>query len=308
MLKQILGAALTVMIGIGALLPGAIHAQDDDDVQPANIIINTEGVTSYNRATWDDPNADNLALPGTPLHSDDYVLVSGDSTALVICADLSTVELLANGTPECNSNPDNPAFITFDRLDWDPTEIDILVTDEIVLPDGIDEIDNTTPANNIDLVNDYASAIQQLPVNTDAQMYARAYMLASNGLYLDAINALQELEGLQCTEQRPFVEIDDVTITSSPTTYLRLGEWFAIAGNTEISERYLQCATEAAGEIGDDVTYALALVRLATLSGDADVAAGLYQEAIDRFDSLTATEAMETLLDLCGSANCTRPE
>ncbi|MCI0712470.1 MAG: hypothetical protein L0154_20105 [Chloroflexi bacterium] len=305
MFKQFLGAALTLMIGVGVLLPGAVRAQGDDNAQPANIIITIEGETSYNRSTWDDPSVNNFALPGTPLHLDDYLRVPGDSTVLVICADLSTVPLLADDTPECNVVPENPAFIAFDALDWDLTDVNILATDETDVPQGVDvEI-----TDDVDQVNAYATAIQALPLDDDAQVYALAYMRASNGFYLDAINELQSLEDLQCTEERREVEINgDVTITSAPTTYLRLGEWFAIAGNTDVGERYLNCARAVADETGDQVTYALASVRLATLTSDADTATGYYQEAIERFNALTATDAMETVLDLCGSANCTRPE
>lgn len=306
MFKQFLGAALTLMIGVGVLLPGVVRAQGDDEAQPANIVIVVEGEASYNRAGWDDFNVNNFALPGTPLHPDDYLRVPGDSAVLVICADLSTEELLADGTPECNIVPENPAFIAFDALDWDLTDVTILVT---TVPDNVDEDIDLELTDDVGQITAYAAAIQALPIDSDAQVYALAYMLASNGFYLDAINALQNLEGLQCTEQTPEVEINgDVTITSAPTTYLRLGEWYAIAGNTDVGERYLQCARQVADETGDQVTYALASVRLASLASEADDAAALYQGAIERFNALTATDAVETVLELCESANCTRPE
>lgn len=312
--KHLMGITLVGLLLVSVIFSGIAQAEPDrqDDESPfIHLVIELDGEVgsiAYNRASWDDFNVTNIALPGTSLLPLDYLVVSGDNGVIILCTDLEVTSRFANGSPECDEEPDTFFFTNMNLLEWTPDDTEIFMLDGSTLPEDLSDVE-TVVLPPTDEVNRAVETIVDLELDDDIEAYVLANALASQGLYIDAINLLQSNENLQCSNQRPQVNTDDeTTVFSTPSVYIRLGEWYAIAGNEDVSRRYLECARESAEAYGDAVSHGLATARLATVTSDANEKAQLYQEAINSFDLMHAVDSVNVLLDLCGSANCARPE
>ena len=313
---KLLGTALAILLLLGVVsVPVFAEPTRQDDIKmPVHIIIGVDGEWSdmaFNRSAWEDYSATNPLSPGMALQDRDFVEISGSTTLRILCADLSASEMLANSAPECGAT-DTPAFINMDTPLWAFANVDVLITsDAIVMPDDLADSDlipiMADDATRAQITQTLAS-IGELGLEAGTQAYVEAYALASQGIYLDAVNTLLAVEDLQCTDRRNFVEVTDGnSIYENPSVYLRMGEWYAILGNLNVSARYLQCAGELAEANADLLNVGLAYSRLAVVTEDAEARTASYQAAIDTFNALSADTAVADLLDACGSANCTAP-
>ena len=312
--RKLLGTALTILLlmGVVSVPVFAEPTRQNDDKLPVHIIIGVDGEWSaitLNRSDWEDFNATNAVHPGMALQDRDYVGVSGDNALLILCADLSESELFANGVAECSAT-DTPAFVNMDTPLWSNEGVDTLIaSDAIVMPENAGDItpilaDEDTIAQMSETVN----SVGALGLEPGTEAYVGAYALASQGFYLDAVNTLLAVDDLQCSERRAFVDVvDGDSIYESPSVYLRMGEWYGVLGNLEVSARYFQCAIDVAEANDDALSAGLGYSRLAVVTEDAVERTAHYQAAIDNFNILSAEGAVESLLDACGSANCSAP-
>lgn len=314
--RKLLGTVLAILLLMGVVSAPvfAEPTRQNDETMPVHLIIGVDGdwsAIAVNRSTWDDFSITNGVHPGMALQSRDYVEVSGDNALIILCSDLSTTELFANGVPECD-NTDTPAFINMDKPVWTFENEQVLVeSDEFLMPDDLADSDKVPVLADEATRGEIVALLENLlavDMDFDTQAFVGSYALASHGFYLDAVNTMLTVETLQCSDRRNFVEVSDGnSIYESPSVYLRMGEWYAILGNLDVSARYLQCAADLAEENGDALSAGLAYSRLAVVSTDATQRTAYYQTAIEAFNSLSADVAVENLLDACGSANCTAP-
>ncbi len=314
--RKLLGTVLAILLLMGVVSAPvfAEPTRQDDETMPVHLIIGVDGdwsAIAVNRSSWDDFSITNGIHSGMALQSRDYVEVSGDNALIILCSDLSTTELFANGVPECET-ADTPAFMNMDKPVWSFENEQVLVgSDALVMPDDLansDMIPVLADEATRTEVGDILTNIAGLGLDDSTLPYVSAYALASRGFYLDAVNAMLTSEDLQCSDRRNFVEVSDGnSVYENPSVYLRMGEWYAILGNPEVSTRYLQCAVDLAETNGDALSAGLGYSRLAAVSDDAEQRTAYYQTAIEAFNSLSADAAVESLLDTCGSANCTAP-
>lgn len=312
--RKMLGIALAtlLLLGVFSLPVFAEPALQDDESSPAHLIIGVDGEWSsmgVNRSSWDDFSATNPLHPGMALQERDYVGISGNTTLFVLCSDLKIVEMFADGVADC-AKTDTSAFINMDAPFWSFDGVAVLVpSDAIVMPDDIEELNPVLADSDVVAqANGIIETISGLGLDEGTTAYVAAYALASHGFYLDAVNIILAAEDLQCNAQRDFVEVDEgETVYEYPSVYLRMGEWYAILGNPDVSQRYLQCAVDLAESSEDALSAGLAYSRLAVVTDDAAERTASYQSAIENFVTLSAEDAVETLLDACGSANCTAP-
>jgi hypothetical protein len=303
---------LTTVLVISLVLPGLASAQSDDE-EIAHLLLVVEGTVNVNREGWDDYNTFSPAYSGTPIRARDYLQVTGNSRAVILCADLTIVEQFADGVVDCNSNPNPAAFIYFNSVLWDETpQPTPTVVSQSTLPpeaDGVstEDLDD----NSLAVVNSGLQALANIGLDDESYTYATANLLATYGLYYDAINVLVNTGELDCTVQRAFVEPDTsdgvISAFESPQVYLRLGEWYHTINGQEASERYLNCAFELSGQLGDIANQALAAARLGDLSTETSDKIFWYQQAINLYAPLTATNSIQSLIEACGSSNCTQP-
>lgn len=313
--KRLISGVIALLMVVGVLLPGTALAQprlqDSDEPQPAFLVIQVDGGAeniTLNRSTWDDLNATITVFPSMTVLSRDYVYINGSASLRILCADLTVAELFSNGVADCAENPDNPAFVNMDTLDWNPQDVEVFVRDTSEVPAETDGVETTSvDSNTLSLVEGYEATIVGLNLDDEIQAYALAVMYATHGMYYDAINTLQTADNLQCVQQRPSARLDgDMSAFETPAPYLRLGEWYAVTGGEEASLRYLGCAQELAVSQNDLWDGATALARLAVQTDDAAQKTELYQQAIDNYLQLSASDAVDAMIELCGSANCSR--
>lgn len=302
--------ALTLLV-LATLFGGTTLAQEPPEIpedQPAHLVIETEGNVRISRVGWD-ILAESPIFAGSSLQEGDYLVFSGSSRAVILCADLTVQEQFADGVPDCVTQPETPAFHFADRLEWLPETTRVQVSDATVIPDDTADVTiEQIPSDDLDTL----TALQQDIIETDGlapetTAFALANLYARYDLYFDAIALLTEQEAIQCTE-RAIVRPEGVSqVLEAPAAYLRLGEWSYYINDLASGERYFTCAFQLAEEIGDTGYAALAAVRLGDITDDETQAAVFYQNAIDRFATLEADEAVDQLLGICGTRNCTDP-
>lgn len=313
MYKKIWFKALIGIVLILTLIPlaGGVTAQGDKK-EVSHLLLATSGTVNVNREGWDDYNMFSPAFPGTPVRARDYLQVTGNSQAVILCADLTVVEQYADGIVECNSNPNPTAFIYSNEVMWDDVpQPDPAATALSTVPSGSDGVPtiSISPEDET-ILNSGLAALSSMGLDEEALAYATANLYAQFGLYYDAINTILATSTRQCVE-RPFVEPNTsdgvISVFESPTTYIRLGEWYHLIEGTEASEQFLNCAFELAGRLDDTASQALAAARLGDFSTDAADKIGWYQQAINLYSPLTASSSVQSLLTACGSSNCSLP-
>ncbi len=306
--KALIGIVLAVTL---IPLAGGVTAQSDDE-EITHLLLATSGTVGVNREGWDDYNTFSPAFPGTPVRARDYLQVTGNSQAVILCADLTIVEQYADGIVECNSNPNPTAFIYSNDVMWnDVPQPDPAATPLSTVPSGSDGVPTVSISPEDEaILNSGLAALGSMGLDEESLAYATANLYAQFGLYYDAINTILATSTRQCVE-RPFVEADTsdgvISMFESPTTYIRLGEWYHMIEGEEASEQLLNCAFELAGLLGDTASQALAAARLGDFSTDAADKIGWYQQAINLYSPLTASSSVQSLLEACGSSNCSLP-
>lgn len=302
---------LTTVLVISLVLPSLARAQSDDE-EIAHLLLVVEGTVNVNREGWDDYNTFSPAYSGTPIRARDYLQVAGNSRAVILCADLTIVEQFADGVVDCNSNPNPVGFIYLNSVLWDetPQPAPKVVNGSKVPPSADGVAAENLDDNSVAIVNNGLQALANAGLDEESSAYATANLLATYGLYYDAINLLLSSSDLQCV-QRPFVEPDTsdgvISAFESPQTYIRLGEWYHTINGADASEQFLNCAFELAGQLGDTANQALAASRLADFSTESADKIAWYQQAINLYAPLTATNSIQSLIEACGSSNCTQP-
>lgn len=305
-----------VLIGIVlalTLIPltGGVTAQSDEE-EITHLLLATSGTVGVNREGWDDYNTFSPAFPGTPVRARDYLQVTGNSQAVILCADLTIEEQYADGIVECNSNPNPTAFIYSNEVMWgDVPQPDPAATALSTVPSGSDGVPTVSISPEDEaILNSGLAALGSMGLDEESLAYATANLYAQFGLYYDAINTILATSTRQCVE-RPFVEPDTsdgvISVFESPTTYIRLGEWYHLIEGAEASEQFLNCAFTVGGEIGDTASQALAAARLGDFSTDAASKIEWYQQAINLYSPLTDSSSVQSLLEACGSSNCSLP-
>lgn len=288
-------------------------SRQSGDEEITHLLLVTSGTVNVNREGWDDYNTFSTAYPGTPVRARDYLQVTGNSQAIILCADLTLVEQYADGIVQCDSNPNPSAYIYSNAVIWDevpqPTPAATALS---TIPPGANGVSSPASLSSEDeaILNSGLSALAGLGLDEELLTYATANFYARFGLYYDAINTILATSTRQCVE-RPFVDADTsdgvISIFESPTAYIRMGEWYQLIDGVETSEQFLNCAFELAGTLGDTASQALAAARLGDFSSDPTQKIGWYQQAINLYSPLTATSSVQALLEACGSANCSMP-
>ncbi len=300
---------LMLVVGIVALLPGLVSAQDDSEraAEASHILLAVEGSVSVSRNGWDILE-DSLAPPATSLREGDFLVFAGSSSAVILCADLTLAEQFADGVVECSPDPENPAFYYADNVEWMSSEpLVVAITPETQLPPDTGDVQLVQlSAEDQETLAAQMTAVDGLGLEPDATVFVLASLYARYGLYYDAINILLTHDAIQCRDRAIVRPTGDNPVLESPVSYLRLGEWHYFTGDQAASERFFTCARQLANDIQDEGNAALAAARLGdvTLEGDPFQ---FYQEAIDYYAALGANTDVDALLDFCGSRNCTDP-
>jgi hypothetical protein len=305
-------ASYGVLVIIASLLvsrlgpAGLAQAQAPATESPAHLLLLIEGTVGVSREGWS-LLAQSPAVVGTSLREGDYLVFSGASRAVILCADLTISEQFADGVAKCSPNPANPAFYYPDSLEWFPNTLMVMTTPDTVLPADTEGVQLAALAvDDLTALNTLLNTVTTLQFDADVDAYVRASIYARYGLYYDALNMLITQEGLQCREATIVRPTGQSAILESPTVYLRAGEWFYFTGDREASERFFTCARQLALNMSDTGNAALAAARLGDVTSDPNPFQ-FYQEAISGFASLQASETVDGLLILCGVRNCSDP-
>lgn len=288
-----------------ALLPGGVSAQSSDK-ELAHLLIGVQGTVGVSREGWN-ILAQSPAIPGMSIREGDYLVFSGESRAVVLCADLTIREEFSDGVTKCSPNPSAPAFYYPDDVDWLPDTLTVAVASGSTLPEDTGAVQLVQlSADDESALSSLLGSVGGLGLDSDVEAYVVANVLARYDLYYDAINTLTQQPELQCQSADVVRPTGDSAILESPAAYLRLGEWYYFTDDMEASQRYFTCARQLALNNGDTGSAALAAARLGDVTNDQDPFQ-FYQEAINGFATLEADRAVSALLETCGSRNCTDP-
>jgi hypothetical protein len=310
---------LFIFLALAAVLisvPGSAAGQDNS-LEPAHLVISVNNGSDalLNRMDWD-VNAWAPLFPGTTVRTGDYIELSGRTTVIVMCTDLSLLEQRSSEVPRCDPYPGSTAFFYYDDPTWvpadNPDRIVVGSVDTSALPQDIGNPNDfnlvTLEGDALARVSDRTSTILSLDIPAEAQAFALASYYRSEDMLLDAISVLSAAD-IGCTEQRPRVESNgDRTIDQSPVVYLRLGEMYQMLGQRDAAERYYRCSADLATTLQDPANAALANARLANIAQDPGQATEFYQNAINNYMLLDAATDANAMLEICGSRNCTLPE
>lgn len=297
---------ITLLIVLTMVLPGVMVAQEETETPVAHLVVSLEGTINVSREGWD-ILAESPVVPGTSLRPGDYLVFSGSSEAVVLCADLTLAEQFADGVVSCRPNLENPAFYYADGLDWMLAENAVAVTGASPVPADPGDV-QLVPLTDEEIatLSQMETTLTQLGLEPGVDVFAKANLWARYQLYYDAVALLLEQEAVQCTERPVVRPTGEVPILESSVTYLRLGEWSHYIGLDDASLRFFNCALQLATEANDVGNIALASARLGDMA-PAEEAIQHYQVAIDAYAALQADEAVETVLEFCGSRNCADP-
>jgi hypothetical protein len=301
--------SLLVLVLLLITTYGGVTAQSDSgEDEVAHLLLQVEGTVTVSRDGWD-ILADSVAVSGSNLREGDYLVFSGSSRAVILCADLKLVEQFADGVANCISDPQTPAFYYADAIEWMPvteTQTVIVKADTSIPADAPAMQTASLSAEDGQSLATLQQSIGALGLEPEVQSYVMANLYARYELYYDAINELLQNETVQCIDRAVVRPTGSSSIFESPVTYIRLGEWNQFIGNVEASQRFFACGFQLAEELGDTGNAALAAARSGDVTTSNDEVS-YYQQAIDRFASLDATENIDVLLGICGSRSCTDP-
>jgi tetratricopeptide (TPR) repeat protein len=317
---------LLILLVASLIAPGLVQmanaqpAYQNNAAEPVHLVVGFTGDLNsirFNKATWKDFSTTNPIQFGMPLQTRDYIAVSGTNSLVVLCSNLTLVTVVANGVPDCPRG-DSSTFLAMDSVIWNPEDFILVITPQSIPPTGAitDGPVLELEADEVEQLGQKYSAIGALNLPDDTALYVVAYLMASQGLYWDAVNTLEAVESLQCQRNDPTIEVDEgESIAEYAPLYLHLGEWYGRimpAGNNEPALRYLTCAFELAQATDDHYTLGLAASRLAVLLANdplpgglisdetqAQDAVGFYQQAITAFSALSAEDATEELVEAC---------
>ncbi|MBI5931860.1 MAG: hypothetical protein HY862_21300 [Chloroflexi bacterium] len=314
--KQMRFKIFMVVLAVSLLtLTGVVSAQprqQSNEQEVTHLLLAVSGTVNINREGWDDYNTFSPAFPGTPVRARDYLQVAGNSQAIILCADLTVVEQYADGIVQCDSNPNPTAFVYLNEAVWkDAPQPAPAATSLSTIPENANGVSTTTLSSQDEaILNAALSALSSLGLDEESLAYATANLYAQFGLYYDAINTILATSTRQCVE-RPFVDADTsdgvISVFESPMTYIRLGEWYHMIDGADASDQFLHCGFELAGTLADIASQALAAARLADFSTDATDKINWYQQAINLYAPLTDSGSLQSLIEACGSSNCTLP-
>ncbi|MBN1680695.1 MAG: tetratricopeptide repeat protein [Anaerolineae bacterium] len=309
---------LAVLLAGGPGASRQVIAQDGGP-ELAHLVLDVinDGDARINRMDWD-VNAFAPLFPATSVRESDYIDISGRTTLTILCADLTLIEQRGSEVPRCQPYPAVAAFYYVDDPSWSGPDAPVTVV--VSSPDaaGIPPEVRNPSAYSLDPLTDDEMAqvagavgtITGLGVSPEAQAFALSSYYRGQGMIFDSLAALLVLPDLGCSERRPFVDPPagiERPLVQSPALYVRLGEIFQVLGQNEDALRYYRCATELAETVGDPANTALAYARQANLMEDSEQATQFYQVAIDNYMSLGALASANTMLEICGSRNCTLP-
>lgn len=299
---------LSVALGMLLLMPNLVAAQNNSNSpEVAHVVLEVEGTVGVSRDGWN-VLSQTAVVPGMALRASDYLIFSGASQVKVLCADLSIQEVFSDGVVKCTSNPSHPAFYYVDMLDWLPDTNTVTTTAETVLPDEVSEAIELETLSSADTatLNSQRATIEALNLDDDIEAYVLASLYARYGLYYDAITTVSAHEDLQCKDVALVRSLGASAMLESPTVYLRLGEWYYFVDDLANSEQMLTCSQQLATSNNDIGHVALASARLGDITTDGNPFT-FYQQAIDSFAQLQANNAVDNLLQTCGSRNCSDP-
>ncbi len=292
-----------MLIVLVTVLPGVVMAQDVAETPVSHIVVSVEGTVNVSREGWD-ILAESPVVPGASLRPGDYLVFSGSSEAVVLCADMTLSQQFADGVVSCNPNLETPAFYYPDELDWMSSDVTVTANTPVPANPEIELV--ALSEEELLTLTDMATALNDLELSPDVIAFAQANLLARYHLYYDAIDLLMGQEAVQCIDRAIVRPTGESPILESSVTYLRLGEWSHYVADDEASRRYFTCALQLANETQDIGNIALISARLGDVTADQE-AFQHYQVAIDSYAALQADEAVEAVLEFCGSRNCTDP-
>ncbi len=299
---------LAIIIMLIATYGGVTAQSDPNENEVAHLLLQVEGTVNVSRDGWD-IRADSLAASGSNLREGDYLVFSGSSRAVILCADLTVVEQFADGVANCISDPPTPAFYYSDLIEWMPADGTSTVTikpDTTILANAPAIQTQSLSSEDSQTLSTLQQGIAGLNLESEIQSYVTANLYTGYNLYYDAINELLQNDSVQCIERAVVRPTGESSIFESPVTYIRLGEWHYFIGDVEASQRFFACAFQLAEELGDTGNAALAASRSGDVTTNNDEVT-YYQQAIDRYATLDADENIEILLGICGSRSCTDP-
>jgi hypothetical protein len=319
MRKQTLIIPLMLLALVLIASPAAAQPRQQSGTgsEPAHLVLTLDNGADarLNRVDWD-VNAWSPLLPGAGIRSSDYIDLAGRTTVRVLCTDLTLLDQRGSEVPRCNPYPSVTAFYFADDPAWtmrdqSPT-VFTLPAGVGTLPPGFDPGAygaSELSGGSLDTVLAGIQAIQALGVPDDAQALALASLYRSNDLPLDALGVLLALPDLGCT-QRPTVQPpdgEDRPMVQSPVMYLRVGELYEMLGQLDDAARNYQCAATLADGFNDPADSALAYARWANVAPDPAQAVQFYQFSINNYAAIGAVDLVNTVLEICGSRNCTAP-
>jgi tetratricopeptide (TPR) repeat protein len=309
---------MLILVIITVVAVGGSATAQGNSPEPAYLVLSVdEGADAVvSRNGWD-VAAWSPLMPGASLRLGEYVQLSGRTTIVVLCSDLTVLEQRSSEAPRCNRYPEFDAFVYLDDPTWipdtTPAPVNVISTDPATFP----EVVSAQNLNLVPLSGDKAAEVEQrvsaildLDVPDEAKVFALGSYYRAEGMLIDALGALTAMPSLECTAQRPTVELpaaDERTLTQSPVLYLRLGELYQMIGQIEDAARNYDCAITLAEGLSDPADAGLAYARRATLSTDPAEALQFYQQAINYYVTLGAVDSANEVLEICGSRNCTLP-
>jgi hypothetical protein len=303
-----------VLIGIVALGVGPFAAaQDTSTPEAAHLVLSVTGSGArINRMDWD-LNAFAPVFPGASVRASDYIDLTGRTTVMVLCTDLTLIDQRGSEVPRCDQYPTITAFYYVDDPTWkaDPSQTINTLPDETIPPEVTDPGAHQTSelsGSTLDEVLSAVETINGLAVDGAAQAFALSSYYRTQGALFSALGALTTLPDLGCTARRPSVTPptgEDRPLVQSPVTYLRVGELYEMLGQPDDAVRNYSCAADLADALSDPADLALAYARQANVINDPVQVIQFYQTAIDNYAGLGATTQANALLDICGTRNCT---
>jgi hypothetical protein len=307
---------LFFMILIGLVVLGVgpyAAAQNATTPDAAHLVLSVTGSGArINRMDWD-LNAFAPVFPGASVRASDYIDLSGRTTVMVLCTDLTLIDQRGSEVPRCDQYPAITAFIYVDDPAWKadlPQTINTL-PDESIPPEVTNPGTYQTSqlsGSALDATLSAVETINALAVDDAARAFALSSYYRTQGALFSALGALTALPDLGCTARRPSVTPptgEDRPLVQSPVTYLRVGELYEMLGQPDDALRNYACAADLSNTLSDPADAALAYARQANVINDPVQAIQFYQTAINNYAGLGATTQANTLLDICGSRNCT---
>ena len=303
-----------ILIGLVALGVGPYAAaQDATAPEPTHLVLSVTGSGArINRMDWD-LNAFAPVFPGASVRASDYIDLTGRTTVMVLCTDLTLIDQRGSEVPRCDQYPAITAFVYVDDPAWtaDPSQPVSTLPGETVPPEVTDPGAHQTSELSGSALDDVLAAVETingLAVDDAGRAFALSSYYRNQGALFSALGALTALPDLGCTARRPSVTPptgEDRPLVQSPVTYLRVGELYEMLGQPDDAVRNYSCAADLATALDDPADMALAYARQANVINDPAQVIQFYQTAIDNYAGLGATTQANTLLDICGSRNCT---